>query len=315
MPKLSNKKLPRSKTSQPISVGSLSRKLLKSVLNILPGNLVETLYTRVFIFPPLRYVVNKILVKTMPEFIDITDGRLFLNKKDPVLSGALSMGVFEKYFSEIFRKVLSKEMVVIDVGANLGYYTLISSKNCKKVFAFEPELENSNLLKKNLKYNKCNNVEVCEFALGDKNQLANLYIDPYNKGKHSFLKGSLRSKVTTKVSKLDSVLSSTGVKKVSIIKIDIEGWEAKAMIGMKQTIKNHKPLLFFEFVPDRITKSGENPYDLLHGLVELGYSLDIIDEDKYKLVPIVDIDKFVATFSGHDKYVNIFGYVNLPKGL
>jgi FkbM family methyltransferase len=298
-----------------VTVRSFFRALFKKTLGLLPPGLIVFLYTKAFHARLVRGMVNACLRFIIPPFIDTKEGRLFLNNHDPVVSGAIALGVYEPYFSELFRSALRTNMVVVDVGANLGYYSLMASKKSAVVIAFEPEQQNLVYLKQSIDFNKRNNVVVLDYALGDKTDTETLFIDPYNKGRHSFLPDDKAEKATVKVTTLDAALLKLGVKKVSLIKIDIEGWEAKALIGMKMILKKDRPLLFFEFVPDRITKSGENPMEMLESLIKLGYKLDVIDEDKQRIVPIGNLPEFVNSITGTDAFTNLIGYIDLPGGL
>ncbi|MEK7500350.1 MAG: FkbM family methyltransferase, partial [Patescibacteria group bacterium] len=73
-----------------------------------------------------------------------------MNQKDVVISSALVLGVYEPFQIEVFRSLVDSGMAVVDIGANVGLYTVIAAKKARKVFSFEPESENFILLNKNV---------------------------------------------------------------------------------------------------------------------------------------------------------------------
>ena len=73
----------------------------------------------------------------------------------------------EPVATEHIKSILGKEDVVLEIGANIGYYALIEAKLCKKVYAVEPDSRNIKYLKRNIDLNKHLNVDIFEMALGD----------------------------------------------------------------------------------------------------------------------------------------------------
>ncbi len=179
------------------------------------------------------------------------------------------LGSYEYKKRKIFEKLVSKGNIVFDLGAHVGFYTLLSSvlvgKN-GKVFAFEPNPENLIYLKKHLKINNCKNVEVVEAAVLDK------------EGEFLFEKGNCSSEgkisssgeLKVKGIYLDKFVSE---KKVNpdCLKIDIEGSEFLALKGAEKTLTNFHPIIFLS------THGKENSLKCSKFLKSLGYSKQIID--------------------------------------
>jgi FkbM family methyltransferase len=241
----------------------------------------------------------------------LPEGVLLLNRHDPIVSGALSLGIYEAFFAEEFRRRLRPGMTVIDIGANLGYYTLIASPLADRVIAFEPESENVALLAGTITRNDLANVVLIQKGLGDKEETRSLSLHPDNKGKHSLLQIDEEGVTTAdiNVTTLDAALAPLSVAQVGLIKIDIEGWEAKALRGARATLLRWHPALMFEFSPERIRAAGDDPLFMLTDLLSIGYTLKIIDEDKHRLIAS-DPEALCYGSAKKGAYVNIIALYN-----
>jgi len=87
---------------------------------------------------------------------------MYIDSRDTTVgTSLLKWGFFEKYETKLFKKSIKRGMVVLDIGANIGYYTLLAARlvgDEGKVFAFEPDPYNYSLLRKNIEANRYNNV-------------------------------------------------------------------------------------------------------------------------------------------------------------
>src|SRR3989344_5453898 len=114
---------------------------------------------------------------------------------------------------------------IIDVGANVGYHTLLMAKlvGGGKVYAFEPEPKAFGLLSKNIKQNGYKNVVLINKGLGEKEQVLDLYLNPKNAAGHSLIKRDNWQKQPVEIIALDDFLPKN--TKVDFIKVDVEGAE------------------------------------------------------------------------------------------
>lgn len=286
---------------------------LRYLLSLLPGDAPMFIYTKLLRPRPLRSVANHLLRRMIPEQLTLPEGVLLLNQNDPVVSGALSLGAYEVFFTNEFRTRLRESMTVVDIGANLGYYTLIASAHVQRVIAFEPERENATLLLRTLTQNGRSNVTLIQKGLGEKEETLSLAIHPDNKGKHTLLpideKGV--TNVDIPVTTLDAALETLGTSKVDLIKMDIEGWEAKALRGAAKTLQASHPIIMFEYGPERIRVAGDDPLLMLNELKEEGYTLFVINEDHGALSPL-EPEELIRRLPHSDAYVNILA---LPSGI
>jgi len=184
------------------------------------------------------------------EFIlkDVTvkneDGIFYCRKRSadcPVVSPT-----YEKEIREYFG--LNKG-IFIDVGAHIGKYTIMMCKrldNQSKVIALEPDPDNYKVLLRNILLNDCKDITPLNVGLWKEKDKLNLYgFGNKNTGGRSVVVSTSDFKVIIEVDTLDNVLKKLGVKKVDLIKIDVEGAEVEVLEGAKETLKQ-KPKIIFE---------------------------------------------------------------------
>ena len=147
----------------------------------------------------------------------------------------------------------------LDIGANVGMFTLIASQTFEKVIAFEPNPDTFRMLENNINLNKIGNITAYNIGLSDQNSIMKLYHNPLNNGGASLNKFSSKinkegdgftwneTKVEVKI--LDSIIGED-IKSVDLIKIDVEGHELPALKGALGVIKTYKPLIFAEVSGD-----------------------------------------------------------------
>ena len=149
-------------------------------------------------------------------------------------------------------------MVIMDVGAHIGTFTLLTSKivgeKCK-IIAIEPEPQNYKQLIENIKLNNFLNVNPLNIALGDYNGFGKLYIS-YSSQCHSLLiKEDKISSIEVPLKTLDNLLEELNLKKIDIIKIDTEGSELSVLKGAEKTLKanpNIKMFVAAEHYPSQV---------------------------------------------------------------
>lgn len=285
--------------------------LFKKILAVFPVSAPAKIYRIISFFPPLKKIVNNFIKAMIPKTLKIKEGELELDQDDAAVSGMLALGIFEKTETMLFKKKLKDSMVVVDVGASIGYYTVIAGKHVGKngkVFAFEPEGRNFSLLSRNIVLNRLTNVITFKMALASRPGEGLLYLDEDNKGHHSLSKNlEAKETVSVKMDTLDNVLEKYGSPKIDLIKIDIEGAEAFALEGMKKTIAGNPWLvLFTEFYPEAIKRFGYSPFKFLVDLKEMGFSLFEIDEDNQCLKKIENPEKFILNFPKGESFTNLY---------
>ena len=163
------------------------------------------------------------------------------------------LGGYEYYKQRIFEKMVKERSVVYDIGAHVGFYTLLASVlvgENGKVYAFEPNPRNLDYLKRHLAINGVTNVEVMECAVSDKDGYASFDIDKRHDLGHISDSGSFKVKICT----LDSLVFSKKILPPNFIKIDVEGAEFQVLNGAKEILKKFSPVLILDIHSPEIGK-------------------------------------------------------------
>ncbi|MFA6003878.1 MAG: FkbM family methyltransferase [Elusimicrobiota bacterium] len=168
--------------------------------------------------------------------------------------------------------------LAVDVGANIGFFTLPLSRAVGpdgQVLAFEPDAANRSLLERGLRRGRCANVEVVAAALGDRDGTVDLHLNADNPADHRIFPGAGHTAgPSVALCRLDSFLARNPPgRKLSLVKIDVQGAELLALRGMRQTLADSpEARLILEFCPEALSAGGTSPAELLDFLRELGFS-------------------------------------------
>ncbi len=166
--------------------------------------------------------------------------------------------------------------ILLDIGANVGWYTLLFSKIAPKdvqILAFEPDPLNYDLLTKNLAINRAERVDASRIALADSEGTQKLHrYSNRNLGRHSLLPINNGPTINVKTKTLDGLLEerNLGERVPCLIKIDVEGYELRVLRGAEKTLKRCR-MLVCEHSPETMRQSGEDPRELLDLLDRHGF--------------------------------------------
>lgn len=230
---------------------------------------------------------------------------------DGIAQSLLFKGTFEPLTTQIFKDYIKRGMTVVDVGANIGYYTLLSSKLVGSkgvVWAFEPELRNFQDLVQNIKLNGGDYLSILpvNVAVSDVNGTRSLYVSKTESGEHSLIKGRTNKPIEQIVEcvKLDNYLAGMPV---DFIKIDTEGNEYGVLMGMRDLVKRSPNLkVVLEFWPDGLELAGHNSAELWDLLVHMGlWPTKIINEQGSEIVK-ASYEKAIELCNKHKFSVNLF---------
>jgi FkbM family methyltransferase len=209
---------------------------------------------------------------------------MFLDPTDSIVSPLLLRdGYFEPYETTLIEAEIRPGDVVLDIGANIGYYTLIFARlvgERGRVYAFEPDPTNFRLLKKNVRANGYHNVIFVQKAVADKAGQLPLFLCPDNKGDHRlFDSHDDRASINIDVTTLDEHFAEFQGE-INFIKMDIQGSEARAVRGMEKLLRRFPDVrIISEFWPAGLKRSGVDARAYLSDLDRLGFRLFRIDED------------------------------------
>ncbi|KYK28102.1 hypothetical protein AYK20_01700 [Thermoplasmatales archaeon SG8-52-1] len=205
---------------------------------------------------------------------DILGSKMYLNLEDFGLSKQLTLnGIREPECTRIMKKELKKGMVIADIGANIGYYTLLEASiigKTGKIYAIEPFPSNFDLLNKNINLNSYENIiESYNIAISNCSGTEKLYF----KDKHNqcnMLENGLEGYVEVKTETFDNFMVNK--QKPNLIRMDIEGYEYYVLDGMKKTIKQcNSCKMFIELHLYQIDQKGLDYKKPIKILFELGF--------------------------------------------
>jgi len=207
----------------------------------------------------------------------------------------------------VFVSHLREGMTVMDVGANLGLYSLLISRAVGpsgKVYAFEPVPEIFARLKEHITLNNATNVIPVPIALSDEKGTAKMSVKG---GGSSLFRRVSDEFVEVQVERLDDFVEREKIERVDAIKIDVEGAELRVIRGADKTIRRDKPILMVEIQAATLQAAGTTPEELFETIVSYGYNAFVIRHGK-----AIPTDKLVEPWRySHDtRYDN---YLFIPR--
>ncbi len=215
---------------------------------------------------------------------------------------------WERQTVSMFKKVVKEGDIVVDLGANIGYYTLLAARlvgRSGKVYAFEPEPVNYSLLLKNIEINGYDNVIPTQKAISDTTGTVRLFLDNEDTGAHTIYQpGDKREFIEVESVRLDNFFKGKECP-INVIKMDIEGAEIAALSGMDKIIKQNRDLkMFAEFYLPAIGRSGSTPEEFAGRLLE-DYQFSVLAMDYQRCVEVRTVDELMKFVKGQES-VNLF---------
>jgi FkbM family methyltransferase len=200
-------------------------------------------------------------------------------------------GCYEASTTAIVKKFTKAGMVVIDIGANIGCHTLRFAKLVGangRVTAFEPMSHAFNKLKRNVELNNFQNVNLEKVALSDQNlgdQAVNFTSSwPLRRegGPHKAPIEEVKAEIVNFMT-LDEYIKGNEIKKLDLIKLDVDGYEYKVLKGAVETLKAFKPLIIMEIGTATMGRARDMTVYLIELMHGIGYRF--YDERTMKQFP------------------------------
>lgn len=216
------------------------------------------------------FVAIKKIHSNYPEnlIVDVNDYKLAVIPGDLGISSELLMfKTHEPLTTQLLSKELKKGMTCLDIGGNIGYYTLLESKiigDEGKVIAIEPSPTNFQHLKKNLEIQNTKNVDAYNFAAGDVDGSVNFLVYQESNGSFTIPDGETTDlpgeliKVPSK--RMDTFLEELNIDHVDFVRMDVEGYEHHIIQGMINIIKKSKPMFQIEIHASILGKEGTKKF-------------------------------------------------------
>jgi FkbM family methyltransferase len=220
--------------------------------------------------------------------------KMKLTIKDWVQYNLFIYGKYEENETLLWEKLVKKSSVILDIGANVGYFSLLASKINPKssIFSFEPIKHTFDRLSYNVKQNNFQNIKLFNCAISDENRILSINVGNENNwgmssvNNHEFTSGKIEN---INAISIDNFVKEEKIQRVDLIKLDIEGAEYMALEGMKNTLDNYSPDILIEILDEHLlkqNKSSEMIYNLLFSKGYVAFSIENNGVLKRLLTPI-----------------------------
>lgn len=220
--------------------------------------------------------------------VELPEFKMVVNPNDfSVGNTILRNKRYEAHVTRVIKSQLKPGDVFVDIGANIGYFTLLAAAIVGEkghVYAFEPNLSNCELIRENIALNQYLNVTLFPYAVAESRQTLNYYGESINSnGQVSDISDDHEGLDKVEAVALDEMLLDSGT--ITVVKMDIEGAEARAFRGMSQIIDKFRPTIFTEFSPHLLNHvSHVKPEAYLASLQE-HYDIYVLESEEFKGPP------------------------------
>lgn len=227
----------------------------------------------------------------------------------------LVKGEYEQSVTKVLIKYFKPDLHFLDIGANLGYYSLLVASQCPhaKIYSFEPDEKNFHLFTTSIFYNQFQN-QIQSYGLAVSDQNKNIVISDLGNGANygarftgnnaqelrAYVHGENPYYEEIPAVSLDDFLPDI---QIDIVKIDIEGYEPFALKGMVNLLKKNRPIIFAEFAPSNLKFFGKiEPPEFLEFFTNLDYTINLIDRQGQVIAYEQNIDQLIQDFGTYQTH-------------
>ena len=172
-------------------------------------------------------------------------------------------GLYEYAYRSVFIGQIATGSIAIDIGANLGEYTLLAARttgSTGRVLAVEPNPELCRRLERNLALSEITNVQILPCAVGSSEGEGRLVVPDSCHALGTLKRDAYRDLASTThrvpIRRLDDLLAYEDVGRLDVVKLDVEGWELEVLRGASATLSGAKPVVLYECGADLFESSG-----------------------------------------------------------
>jgi FkbM family methyltransferase len=216
----------------------------------------------------VRYFASPEKCKDLPELCLVRDGMVFLARPGVQVDWhVLFFGTYEPEVRRVFRTVLPLGGVALDVGANVGWHTLLMASLVGargRVLAIEPNPAMRHRLHDHLSLNRLKQVEVISDIAADTEETMDFYapsLKDGNSGDGHVVKEAQRDATILRLEarRLDTIVAAAKCERLDLIKVDVEGFEWRVLRGGEDTIARFRPHIVFEYNAEYASRGGGTP--------------------------------------------------------
>lgn len=217
----------------------------------------------------------------------LLDGTLWMKLCLRLCRWTICLGMYEAPLARFFIRSLRPDSVVLDIGAYIGQYTLLAAKyaSAGRVIAFEPHPISYQRLQAHVACNRLGNVCILHQAAGQIPGRLPLALSE-QASDSGFSSGWSGETIEVEVVPVDEVVRQMNLKRVDVIKVDVEGAEGQVLRGAHETLARFHPLLIVEIDRHREQAFGDAPEAILGYLQNLGYTHYLLR--RHRLIPVGD---------------------------
>ena len=226
---------------------------------------------------------------------------LYLDRADMSVAQVIRSGAYERHLLAFFKAFVRPGMHVIDAGANIGFYTLLSASLAGplgRVWSFEPNPENARLVLASAAHNGFRNIELHPVALG--NRRGHAEFTPAM-GSNGGLSDAAHRNVLHPACRIVPIarLDDFVPPRADLLKMDVEGAEGMLLEGARASIERCRPVIVSEFSAEMLQRiSGWQGADFIRCIVDMDYAAFMSDRRSHALKPITDASAFAGGFAG-----------------
>ena len=257
---------------------------------ITKGEYIDAMYEQ----HSVLFEYSQFIKKTNISSIEICDDQLITTFRDSGIRficipgdkrlaplDTLNFSEYEKEELEIQYRLIKPDAVIVDIGANLGWYSMHIAKHFPscRIFAFEPVPRTYVYLNINIRLNQLTNISSYQTGLSDKVGEMELFFDPLlsvNASLQNVSENKNIQNIICNFDTLDAFSIKNSLTRVDFIKCDVEGAEFYSLKGAKHVLVNHKPIVFCEMLRKWTKKFNYHPNDIINYMKDLGYACLVI---------------------------------------
>ncbi|WP_329077553.1 FkbM family methyltransferase [Streptomyces niveus] len=247
--------------------------LVRGYVRHVPGSLGKALLTELFLNPQLRETPSQVTAKSR------FGARFVVDTQDLIQRYLYMFGVWEPHMTRWLQARLLPGDTFIDVGANIGYYTVLASGlvgEGGRVVAVEASPDFHQRLLEQVRLNRRDNVRAVNGAVSDERRtLTFVLASSANMGANSIVPydGPVESSFEVEAFPLGELLTPEEISTARVIKIDVEGAEGSVVRGMVPLLDKLRPdcEITVEVTPDRMTQLGDSAEELMQTMQEHGF--------------------------------------------
>ena len=190
-----------------------------------------------------------------------------------------------KWMKPIFTPMLDDESVIFDIGGHSGQYARLLARLAKRgrVYSFEPSGYSQSILNFAIKVNGFENIDVIPQGLGDAPGTMTLSTPIKSYGTFKYGLAHLGERAINEaghqeevaLTTIDDFATEAGLKRLDFIKMDVEGWEYRILLGGTKTIQRYRPIMMIELVGQQLSRAGDSLEEAWALLQSWGYHQEV----------------------------------------